>query len=193
MNRENEFLRSLWDKKDATSSGFLSSAEAMEVFHIAGDIHWENEFPILTFAQKDKLIRSNCNISENDGVIAYCDVQKALAAKSPRYFYSGCQEIYVENCTGRDLKVGTTASEEYQNLEASCTAAVALSNRASDCRLSISIDKYKPIHGIPISPYQASMIPLIRIKKKSGTKPHCLSGFRYLLLLMCSFTQLSRM
>ncbi len=182
-NRESEFLGSLWDKKDLTRSGYLCPDAAMEVLRLAGDIHWESEIASLTVAKNDKLIRSIYNIGENDGVVAYRDVQNVLKQKSPRYFYSGCQDIHLENCTGRALKVGTVASEVLQNLEASSTAAIILGNCAADCQLTISIDRYKPIHGIAISPYQSSMIPLIRIKRKAGTKPQCLSGFRY-----CIFT-----
>ena len=179
-NRESELLRTLWDKKDVTNSGFLCHEEAVEVLRLAGDIHWENEIASFTVAKKDKLLRMICNIGEDNEGVAYRDMQKVFELKSPRYFYSGCQEIHLENCIGRDLKVGTVASEVYQNLDASSTAAIVLSNRAADCQLILSIDRYKPIHGIAISPYQSSMIPLIRIRRKAGTKSQCLSGFRYI-------------
>lgn len=184
LNRENEFLLNLWDKKDLSKSGYLGPDEAMEILCLAGDMYLKNEFASLTVAKKEKLVRSIFNIYKDNEVVAYRDVQKALNKTSSRYFCSGCQEVHVVNETGRAIKMGTSANEEVVNVEASSTAAVYLSHRATECQLTLSIDRYKPVHGISISPYQSSMIPLIRMKRKAGAKPHNLSGFRYLQCLM---------
>lgn len=179
--RENDFLRNLWDKKDQYRLGSLRPDEGIEVLRLAGDFHWKNELASLSVAKKEKLVRLIFNFDENDELLSHNDAETTLEMKSPRYYYSGCQEIQLENWTGRELKVGTAVSESYQLVDAYSTSAIVLSNRASECRLTLSIDRYKPIHGIAISPYQSSMLPLIRIKKKSGVKQggrSSLSGFR---------------
>ena len=95
--------------------------------------------------------------------------------------YPDCQEFQLENCIGRELSVGTDASDSHQSVLAYSTATVSVSNRTSHSPLSFSVKGYEPIHDIAIPDYQLLMLPLIphrnRSKPTRGRK--AVSGFRY--------------
>ena len=101
-----------------------------------------------------------------------------------RCYFTGCQEIHLHNSTGRALKVGS-GHGGIQQVDADCTAAISLNNLepTSQSQLSFSIERYKIVRGVAVSPYQTIMIPLIRHRKNSrvkrGKKQSSASGFRY--------------
>ena len=95
--------------------------------------------------------------------------------------YSGCHEIQLDNCIGKEVKVGTNANDSHQSVNAYIAVAISISNHTSQSPLSFFVPGYNPIHGIVISPYQSIMLPLNRQRKRTGMKRRktSVSGFRY--------------
>ena len=174
-------VHSLWEAKDLTKSGFLRRDEAMEILHLAADMYWKDLLVCLNDNEKDSIIRTFCNVGSDDGLVSFHHVKHSIEVNSHRSYFTGCQEIELHNCLGTELRIAETESNVFQSVNADETASISLSNIQTN--LVINTNRYKPIRGVAISPYQSLMLPLVRQRKNSsGTnrrrKHSTGSGFR---------------
>ena len=178
----------LWETKDQTKSGFLRKDEAMEVMQLAADMYWKDLLVCLNADEKKSIIKTFCNIDNDDGLVSFHHVKNAIEVNSRRSYFTGCQEIELQNCLGTELRVAELAkSNLYQSVKADETLSISLShlqsaNGSSQSQLCFFLNRYKPIRGVAISPYQSLMLPLVRQRKKSSgskkRKQSTGSGFR---------------
>ena len=175
-------VHTLWEAKDLTKSGFLRKDEAMEVLHLAADIYWKDLLACLNANEKNSIIKTICNVGSDDGLVSFHHVKHSIEVNSHNSYFTGCQEIELHNCLGTELRIAESIeSNVYQSVNADETASISLSNIQTN--LVIKTNRYKPIRGVAISPYQSLMLPLVRQRKKtSGTnrrrKQSNGSGFR---------------
>ena len=169
LQRDIEFIRTLWQTRDESKSGSLNKDAAMEVLRLAAEVHWKDELSGLDTEQKDDLIRSFCNMDDGNEFVSFQHVQSAFEINSRRCIFSGANEIVLRNLIGTEIGVGSAASlTSGQIIEAGSVAAINI-NDTFQFQLSFSIERYKQIRGVSLSPYQSVMLPLHR-KRSKGSK-----------------------
>ncbi len=169
LHRDVEFIRTLWQTRDESKSGYLRKDAAWEALRFTADVHWKEELSGLTTEQKDDRIRSFCNMDDDNEFVSFQHVQTAFENNTRRCIFSGAHEIVLTNLIGTEMSVGSAATlTSGQIIEAGSVAAINVYD-TTQFQLSFSIERYKQIRGISLSPYQSVMLPLHR-KKSKGLK-----------------------
>ena len=197
FDRDISYIRNFWDSKDQTKSGFLSRDEALEVLHSVIQMHWKDEIAGLSESEKDHFIVTFCNLADKEGdeMISLDNLISAFKTYTSRCYFSGSEEILLNNNIGRELKASTkdnledhcmrhsiTSEFDYQllldkflSIDGGHSCAVPLSGS-----LALFTPGYKMVDDISVSPYQSLMFPLKHQKIGSHRRRRYsnASGFR---------------
>ena len=173
LDKDIELFDRLWCTHDP-SKGSLSRGKAVEVLKTVAQARWKDDVEVQQLQMEDDAGIYDTRDNEN-GLVPYRRAKQALIGNSPARcsYFAGCQEIQLINCVGKGLQVALVGSDSYQTVEAGNAAAISLNNistTSTQTTLSLSLEKYKLMNGVVVSPYQSIMLPLVRQRKNPGLK-----------------------
>lgn len=138
--------------------------------------HWQEDFEGQSKVESDKKIMALMNAAKVDDERIRESLLDNILRNDARCFFSGCRKLLLSNNIGVSLTV--TAESDTKIIEAGSTVDCTLG------RISLGIERYQIISGIPFSPYQPTMLKLTRNSKYGRRKKRSSCGFAPLLTVV---------
>lgn len=131
--------------------------------------HWQEDFEGQSKVEFDKKIMALMNAAKVGDARIRASLLDNILKNDARCFFSGCRKLLLSNSIGVSLTV--TAESDTKIIEAGSTLDCSLG------RISLGIERYQVISGVPFSPYQPTMLKLTRHSKHGRKKKRSSCGF----------------
>jgi len=192
--RDLVFIHNFWDSSPALKNGSLDHDSALDVMCNAIDAHWELEFEGMPPAARRELLRNfmeQMTEENSDGLIPFEAVDVWFRNLTSRCYFTGSEEIQLQNDSGMELKVTKKSNfdrqrsrvvneanfqiivNSFQGIGHGNASTVSLKEnnerrqflKQSLCgNLTLYLPGFRIIENVAVNPYQTLMFKLKMLK-----------------------------
>ena len=152
--RDKRYLYEIFEANPRSQRGSLNREDTTCVLRDLARTYWREECEGLGEVEINKKITALMDAAKVGGKMTQTSVLGRIIKNDARSFFSGCKKVLLSNSVG----VSMTATDERGTkiIEAGNVIDLSLG------KVSLGIERYQVIDGIPLSPYQPTMLKLTR-------------------------------